>query len=155
MGCPAGTHNDLKLPQIDLLSPLAIRGVTLRSRIGMSPMCQQSVVLARELKQRGVDAIDVSSGGLALRAQIPMGRGYQVPCARRIRHEAEIMTAAVGLILDPQQADEVITSGDADLVLLGRELLREPYWALKAQQELGEEPSWPVQYGYAVKRRPT
>jgi len=65
MGCPAGTHNDLKLPQIDLLSPLAIRGVTLRSRIGMSPMCQQSVVLARELKQRGVDAIDVSSGGLA------------------------------------------------------------------------------------------
>ena len=62
-------------------------------------------------------------------------------------------TGAVGLITDAKQANEIITGGDADLVFLGRELLREPYWALKAQHELGEEPTWPMQYGYAVKRR--
>ena len=76
-----------------------------------------------------------------------------MPFARQIRNEAEIRTAAVGLITEPQQADAIITTGDADLVLLGRELLREPYWALKAQQVLGEEPGWPAQYGYAVRRR--
>ena len=63
-------------------------------------------------------------------------------------------TIAVGLITEPHHADEIITGGDADLVMIGRELLREPYWALKAQAELGEDPSWPTSYGYAVKRRP-
>jgi 2,4-dienoyl-CoA reductase-like NADH-dependent reductase (Old Yellow Enzyme family) len=63
------------------------------------------------------------------------------------------MTGAVGLITEPHHANEIVTGGDADLVFLGRELLREPYWALKAQHELGEEPSWPLPYGYAVKRR--
>ncbi len=113
----------------------------------------QSVVLARHLKALGVDLIDVSSGALLPRARIPVGKGYQVPLARRIRAEAGILTGAVGLITEPHQANEIVTGGDADLVFLARELLREPYWALKAEQELGAEPSWPIPYGYAVKRR--
>jgi 2,4-dienoyl-CoA reductase-like NADH-dependent reductase (Old Yellow Enzyme family) len=113
----------------------------------------QSVELAKRLKSLGVDLIDVSSGGTLPTARIPVAKGYQVPCARRIHDEAEIATGAVGLISDPQYADEIVTGGDADLVLVGRELLREPYWALKAEQTLGEEPLWPIQYGYAVKRR--
>lgn len=115
---------------------------------------EQSVVLAKFLKAVGVDLIDVSSGGTVPKAQIPVGKGYQVPFSRRIRDEAGIKTGAVGLITEPQQASEIITEGDADVVLLGRELLREPYWPIKAQHALGEEPStWPIQYGYAVKRR--
>jgi 2,4-dienoyl-CoA reductase-like NADH-dependent reductase (Old Yellow Enzyme family) len=100
-----------------------------------------------------VDLIDVSSGALVPKVRIPVGKGYQVPLARRIRHDAAISTGAVGLITDPQYADELVTGGDADLVFIGRELLREPYWALKAQHELGGEPTWPIPYGYAVKRR--
>jgi 2,4-dienoyl-CoA reductase-like NADH-dependent reductase (Old Yellow Enzyme family) len=114
---------------------------------------EQSVELAKRLKQLTVDVIDVSSGGTMPRARIPIVKGYQVPCATRIRAEADIMTGAVGLISEPQHADEIIKSGDADLVLIGREMLREPYWAVRAQQTLGEEPAWPIQYGYAVKRR--
>jgi 2,4-dienoyl-CoA reductase-like NADH-dependent reductase (Old Yellow Enzyme family) len=113
----------------------------------------QSVVLAQRLKNLGIDLIDVSSGALTPKARIPVGKGYQVPFARRIRCEAKIMTGAVGLITEPRYANEIITGGDADLVFIARELLREPYWAIKAQSELGEEPSWPIQYGYAVKRR--
>ena len=113
----------------------------------------QSVVLARHLKGLGIDLIDVSSGGLVPKARIPVGKGYQVPLARKVRDEAGVMTGAVGLITDARQADEVVTGGDADLVFVARELLREPYWAIKAQQELGEEPAWPISYGYAVKRR--
>jgi 2,4-dienoyl-CoA reductase-like NADH-dependent reductase (Old Yellow Enzyme family) len=85
--------------------------------------------------------------------KIPVGPGYQVPFARRIRHESGIKTGAVGMIIDPVQARSIITEGDADIVLLARELLREPYWVLKAQQQMGLEASWPVPYGYAVKRR--
>jgi 2,4-dienoyl-CoA reductase-like NADH-dependent reductase (Old Yellow Enzyme family) len=113
----------------------------------------QSVVLAQHLKDLGVDLIDVSSGALVPKVRIPVGKGYQVPFARRIRCEASIRTGAVGLITEPRHANEVITSGDADLVFVGRELLREPYWALKAQHELGAESSWPTPYGYAVRRR--
>ncbi len=113
----------------------------------------QSVVLARRLKDLGIDLIDVSSGGLVPRARVSVGQGYQVPFACRIRDEAGIMTGAVGLITEPRQANEIVTGGDADLVLLARELMREPYWAIKAQQELGAEPTWPISYGYAVKRR--
>ena len=98
---------------------------------------EQSVVLARHLQELGVDLIDVSSGALVPKARIPVGKGYQVPFARRIRDEAGILTGAVGLITEPQHANEIITGGDADLVFLARELLREPYWALKAQHELG------------------
>lgn len=112
-----------------------------------------SVVLARQLKTIGIDLIDVSSGGMVPTARIPVGKGYQVPLARRVREEADLLTGAVGLITTPEEANEVITSGDADLVFLGRELLRDPYWPLKAQHEFGEEPTWPVPYGYAVKRR--
>jgi 2,4-dienoyl-CoA reductase-like NADH-dependent reductase (Old Yellow Enzyme family) len=114
---------------------------------------EQSIVLSRELKQRGVDLIDVSSGALTPKARIPVAKGYQVPFARRIRDEAKIATGAVGMITECSYANEIITGGDADLVFIARELLREPYWALKAQQALGEEPSWPLQMGYAVKRR--
>jgi 2,4-dienoyl-CoA reductase-like NADH-dependent reductase (Old Yellow Enzyme family) len=114
---------------------------------------EQSVVLAGRLKDLGIDLIDVSSGGLVPKARIPVGKGYQVPLARKIRAEAEVMTGAVGLITEVQHANEIVTGGDADVVDLARELLREPYWALKAQQELGAEASWPISYGYAVKRR--
>jgi 2,4-dienoyl-CoA reductase-like NADH-dependent reductase (Old Yellow Enzyme family) len=110
-------------------------------------------VLSARLKQLGIDLVDVSSGGLVPRARIPVAKGYQVPFARRIREEAGVMTGAVGLITEAQHANEIVTGGDADLVSLARELLREPYWAIKAQQELGAEPSWPISYGYAVKRR--
>lgn len=114
---------------------------------------QHSIILAKHLKKIGVDLIDVSSGGMVPKAHIPVGKGYQIPFAKQIRDQAQILTAAVGLITEVQQANEIITQGDADLVFLGREFLREPYWALKASQELGQEPAWPLQYGYAVKRR--
>jgi 2,4-dienoyl-CoA reductase-like NADH-dependent reductase (Old Yellow Enzyme family) len=114
---------------------------------------EQSIELAKRLKRLGVDVIDVSSGGTMPRARIPIVKGYQVPCATRIRAEADVVTGAVGLITEPRHADEIIKSGDADLVLIGREMLRDPYWAVKAQQELGEDPAWPIQYGYAIKRR--
>lgn len=114
---------------------------------------EQSIVLSRELKTRGVDLIDTSSGALVPHAKIPVGKNYQVPLSAAIREQAGILTGAVGLITEPAQANEIITSGEADLVLLGREMLREPYWALKAQQSLNQEPSWPTQYGYAVVRR--
>ncbi len=113
----------------------------------------ESVLLARELKKRGVDVIDVSTGGLVPRARIPVGKGYQVPFARRIRNEADIRVGAVGLITEATHANEIITSGDANLVFLARELMRDPYWALHAQQALGQEMTWPTQYGYALKRR--
>ena len=86
----------------------------------------QSVELARRLKSLGVDVIDCSSGGNVEKAEVPVGPGYQVPFAQRIRREAEIATAAVGMITAPTQADQIIRTGQADLVLLARELLREP-----------------------------
>src|SRR5262245_17786793 len=113
----------------------------------------QSVELSSRLKEIGIDLIDVSSGALVPKARIPVGQGYQVPLSRQIRKEAGVMTGAVGLITEAKHANEIVTGGDADLVFLARELLREPYWALKAQQELGAEPCWPISYGYAVKRR--
>lgn len=114
---------------------------------------EQSVILAQQLKGLGVDLIDVSSGALVPKVHIPVSKGYQVPFARTIRQETSILTGAVGLITDAEHANEIVTGGAADLVFIARELLREPYWALKAEQELGAEPSWPTPYGYAVKRR--
>ncbi|MDB5795423.1 MAG: oxidoreductase [Noviherbaspirillum sp.] len=114
---------------------------------------EQSAKLAARLGGLGIDLIDVSSGGTLPTARIPVGKGYQVAFSRHIHDEAGVRTGAVGLITDYQYADEIITGGDADIVLVGREMLRDPYWALHAQQALGEESSWPVQYGYAVKRR--
>jgi len=93
-----------------------------------------------------VDLIDCSSGGNLPQAQIPAGPGYQVPFAERIRREAGVATGAVGLITEPVQADHIIRSGQADLVLLAREMLRDPYWPLRAGRELGQAMPWPVQY---------
>lgn len=106
----------------------------------------QSVELCRRLRETGVDLIDVSSGGTLPRVRIPVGPGYQVPFARRIRQEAGILTGAVGMITEPRQAEEILRSGDADLVFLARELLRDPYWAMRAQREMGGPVSLPVQY---------
>jgi 2,4-dienoyl-CoA reductase-like NADH-dependent reductase (Old Yellow Enzyme family) len=108
-----------------------------------------SVRLARELKVLGVDLIDASSGGNLPRATIPVGPGYQVPFAEQIRREAEIATGAVGMITEAEQADEIVRSGKADLVLLARELLRDPYWPLHAAHKLGRDVPWPVQYDRA------
>jgi 2,4-dienoyl-CoA reductase-like NADH-dependent reductase (Old Yellow Enzyme family) len=112
---------------------------------------QQSVQLARRLKAEGVDLVDCSSGGLVPGAVIPVGPSYQVPLAERIRHEAGIATAAVGAITAPAQADEIVRNGRADLVLLARELLRDPNWPLRAARALGHEVAVapPVQYARA------
>jgi 2,4-dienoyl-CoA reductase-like NADH-dependent reductase (Old Yellow Enzyme family) len=107
---------------------------------------EQSVALARVLKQHKVDLIDVSSGGLTPRQVMAVGPGYQTSFAERIRREAEIPTGAVGLITAAAQAEHILRTGQADLVLLAREFLREPYWALKAAEELGDAVSWPAQY---------
>jgi len=108
--------------------------------------CDETVALCRILKTLGVDLVDVSTAGLVPWAQIPVGAGFQTEFAARIRREADIPTAAVGLITSPQQADHIVRSGQADLVLLGRELLRDPYWPLHAAQALGQATSWPHQY---------
>ena len=113
---------------------------------------EQSVALARELKPLGVDLIDCSSGGTVPHAKIAVGAGYQVPFAQRIRSEAEILTAAVGLITAPEQAEQIINTGQADAVLLAREFLRDAYWPLHAAAELRQSVSWPVQYLRAAPR---
>jgi 2,4-dienoyl-CoA reductase-like NADH-dependent reductase (Old Yellow Enzyme family) len=107
---------------------------------------EETVELCRMLKALGVDLVDVSSAGLVPWAQIPAGPGFQTVFAERIRHEADIATAAVGLITTPAQADHIVRTGQADLVLLGRELLRNPYWPLAAAKELGQVTNWPPQY---------
>jgi 2,4-dienoyl-CoA reductase-like NADH-dependent reductase (Old Yellow Enzyme family) len=107
---------------------------------------EQSVELARQLKPRGVDLIDCSSGGNLPNAVIPMNPGYQIPFAERIRREAGIATGAVGLITSPAQADTIVRQAHADIVLLARELLRDPYWPLHAARELGRAIPWPAQY---------
>lgn len=110
---------------------------------------EQSVQLAALLKQRGVDLLDVSGGGLVPYAKIPAAPGYQVPFAARIRRETGLKTGAVGLITEPAQAEAVLADGDADLILLGRELLRDPYFPLHAAAALYEDVKWPVQYDRA------
>jgi 2,4-dienoyl-CoA reductase-like NADH-dependent reductase (Old Yellow Enzyme family) len=112
----------------------------------------ESVALSVRLKTLGIDLIDCSSGGLAAHQRITVGPGYQVPFARRIRHDAHIPTVAVGLITEPAQAEAIIANGDADLVLLARELLRNPRWPLEAAHALGAEGPWPAQYVRARRR---
>ncbi len=116
----------------------------------------ESVALAKILKNRGVDLIDCSSGGLVPHAKIPIGPGYQVPFAERVRKEAGIPTGAVGMITEPVQADAIIRNGQADIVLLAREMLRDPYWPLHAATTLGHAGPWPIQYQRAapLKRVP-
>jgi 2,4-dienoyl-CoA reductase-like NADH-dependent reductase (Old Yellow Enzyme family) len=115
---------------------------------------EQSVALARCLRDLGVDMIDVSSGGIMPGIRIPVGPGYQTPFAARIRREAGIPTAAVGEITAPTQADHIIRTGQADLVLLAREFLRHPYWPLHAAQALGHPAPIPQQYGRAFPQPP-
>lgn len=105
-----------------------------------------SVELARRVKPLGVDLIDCSSGGMVPYAKISPAPGFQVPFAERIRRETGILTGAVGMITEPDQADKIITGGQADMVLLARELLRDPYWPLRAAKSLGAAIQPPVQY---------
>jgi 2,4-dienoyl-CoA reductase-like NADH-dependent reductase (Old Yellow Enzyme family) len=98
------------------------------------------------VKELGVDLIDCSSGALIPDAKMPIGPGYQTPFAERIRRETGVPTGAVGLITSPHQADHIIRTGQADVVLIARELLRDPHWPLRAAHELNQEISWPVQY---------
>ena len=105
-----------------------------------------TVGLAKLLVERGVDLLDCSSGGNSPDAKIPVGDGYQVPFARRVRQEAGMPSGAVGMITRPAQAESIVADGDADLVLLARAMLRDPHWALRAAYELGAEVAWPVQY---------
>ena len=124
---------------------------------GLTP--DEIVQFASLVKAEGIDLLDVSSGGNDPRQQIPIGAGYQVAFADRIRRETGLATGAVGMITDPAQADQIIRTGQADVVLLARELLREPYWPLRAADQLHQPASWPVQYeraaqGKVIRRQP-
>ncbi len=107
---------------------------------------EQSVELARALGPLGVDLMDCSSGGNVPHASIPVGAGYQTPFAARVKRETGLLTGAVGLITSPAQADQIIRNGDADIVLLARAELRDPYWPAHAARELRQEPPTPPQY---------
>ncbi len=107
---------------------------------------EDAVVFAKALKARGVDYVCVSSGGIALKAPIPIGPGYQVPLARRVRREAAMATRAVGLIVDPHQAERIVASGDADMVALARAVLDDPRWVWHAAETLGATVAYPPQY---------
>ena len=109
-----------------------------------------TVRLARDLQTHGIDLLDVSTGGNAPRVRIPTGPGYQVPFAARVKAETTLPAAAVGLITDVEQAEKILANGEADAVLLGRELLRNPSWAQHAARELGATVRVPDQYGWAV-----
>ena len=128
-----------------------------------------SVTLSKELAALGVDVVDCSSGGIAgaprfrisddgkpLGSPLDRGLGFQVPYAEQVRNETDIKTMAVGVIVDPQQAEDILVDGRADLIALGRELMYNPFWSLHAAQALGEDPDfkmWPDQYSWAVFRR--
>lgn len=119
----------------------------------------ETVQVARWLKEAGADLVDVSTGGSSPTAQIPVGAGYQVTFAAQIRKEADVPTSAVGMITDPAQADQVVRTGQADLVMIARESLRDPYWPMHAAHALHQTPAWPAQYLRAapkgsVERKP-
>jgi 2,4-dienoyl-CoA reductase-like NADH-dependent reductase (Old Yellow Enzyme family) len=118
---------------------------------------EQSVELARLVKSDGVDLIDASSGGAVPVAPgtIPIGPLYQTPFAERIRRDAQIATGAVGMITEPVDAEQIVATGKADLVIMARELLRDPYWPLFAARALGAEIAWPPQYQRAIGDRAT
>jgi 2,4-dienoyl-CoA reductase-like NADH-dependent reductase (Old Yellow Enzyme family) len=111
----------------------------------------QSIILARRLKELGIDLIDCSSGFMTPDADIPFGPGFQTPFATAIRREAGIATGAVGFITDPAQAEQIVATGLADAVLLARQFLRDPYWPLHAARALGVDVPWPDQYLRAKK----
>ncbi len=106
----------------------------------------EAVRLAVQLREEGVDLVDCSSGGAVAHQRVALGPGYQVPFAERVRREAGVCTGAVGLITEPEQAEAILRRGQADVVVLGRALLREPHWPLRAALVLGAEAAWPPQY---------
>ncbi len=126
-------------------SPLSVR-ISASDWVEGGWTIDDSVELAKLLRARGVDLIDCSSGGNVPNAKIPVAPGYQVPFAARIKKEAGISTAAVGMITEPIQANRIIAEGEADLVLLAREMLRDPYFAMHAAAAMDETASWPKQY---------
>lgn len=107
---------------------------------------EQSIYLSKELKNVGVDLIDCSSGGNVIDAKIPAGFGYQIPFSETIKKEANIFTGGIGFITSPEQAETIIRTHQSDIVLLAREMLRNPYWALHAAKKLNVEIDWPKQY---------
>ncbi|QYK52368.1 MAG: NADH:flavin oxidoreductase/NADH oxidase [Fimbriimonadaceae bacterium] len=111
---------------------------------------EDSVRLTKDLAPLGVDLIDCSSGGTVADAQIPIGPGYQVFIAEAVKSQTDCLSGAVGAITEPDQANQIILAGQADMVFLGREMLRNPYWPIQAAKALGETPTWPDQYGWAV-----
>jgi 2,4-dienoyl-CoA reductase-like NADH-dependent reductase (Old Yellow Enzyme family) len=112
---------------------------------------EDSIIFSKRLKMLGIDLIDCSSGGSSPHAKIKAGPGYQVPFAEGVRKGAQMATGAVGIIVDPHQAEEILKSGQADLILMARELLRDPYWPLHAASILQEEVQWPKQYERAKR----
>jgi len=110
---------------------------------------EQSCELAAQLKPLGVDFIDCSSAGNTAKAEIPVGPGYQTPFAEAVRKKTGVLTGAVGMITSPEQADHIIRTGQADMVILAREMLRDPYWPRRAAKALGQDIAAPVQYGRA------
>ncbi|MDR3678323.1 MAG: NADPH dehydrogenase NamA [Flavipsychrobacter sp.] len=113
---------------------------------------EDSIKLAQELKSNGVDLIDCSSGGISATAKIPAGPNYQVPFADAVRNRGNIPTGAVGIITEAKQAEEILTSGKADLIVMARELLRDPYFPMHAAKELDFNMQWPVQYERAKRK---
>jgi 2,4-dienoyl-CoA reductase-like NADH-dependent reductase (Old Yellow Enzyme family) len=113
---------------------------------------EESVKLSAILKEKGVDLIDVSSGGLVSHQQIPVGPSYQVPFSEKIKKETQILTGAVGLITEAKQAEKILNSSQADLILFARESLRNPNLALDFARELNDETQWPKQYERAKTR---
>ncbi len=110
---------------------------------------EQSVQLSKWLKELDIDLIDCSSGGNIPDAKIPVEAGYQVQFAERIRKEVNIYTGAVGMITEANQANKIIYDGQADIVILAREMLRDPYWPLHAAKKLNVDVDWPIQYSRA------
>ncbi len=107
---------------------------------------EQSVELSRQVKTLGVDLVDCSSGGNVAKADIPVGPGYQTRFAERIRREAGLLTGALGMITSPVQAEHSLATGQGDAIIMAREMLRDPYWPLRAPRELGPPMTWPIQY---------
>jgi 2,4-dienoyl-CoA reductase-like NADH-dependent reductase (Old Yellow Enzyme family) len=149
-------------------APLFVRISAVDGREGGWTL-EDSVALCEQMSDLGVDVVDCSSGGIGgaprfrndddgkpLTADSARGPGFQVPFAQRMREATSIMSMAVGVIIDPQQAEDIVQSGAADLVALGRELMYEPFWPLHAAETLGVDPDfkmWPQQYSWAVDRR--
>jgi 2,4-dienoyl-CoA reductase-like NADH-dependent reductase (Old Yellow Enzyme family) len=142
----------LTLEVAEAMRPILPDGLPLFVRISATDWKEggwtldDSVKLAADLRNRGVDLIDCSSGGLIPDAKVIIGPAYQVPFAERVRRETNVLTGAVGLITDPQQADRISRSVQADIVLLARQMLRDPYWPLHAAQALKVELQPPVQH---------